>query len=64
MENLDFITIKIPTWRPKTLEGECQYSEENLDELLSKVKELLTQNSCSSVNIRHSNDSLILKFVA
>lgn len=60
----ELLTIEIPTWRPKTIEGDCQYSEENLNTMLEKAKELLIGYSCSSVNIRRTNDSLVLKFVA
>lgn len=62
MEN--FITMDVTTWRATSIEGNCQYSQENLDKMLEKVKELLTEYSGSSVNIRRINDSLILKFVS
>lgn len=60
----DLTSIPIKTWRPKIIEGECQYSEENLDATLAKVKSLLQEHSCSSVSIRRINDSLVLKFIA
>lgn len=62
MENL--ITMDVTTWRATSIEGNCQYNEENLDKMLEKVKELLMEYSASSVNIRRINDSLILKFVS
>lgn len=62
MENL--ITMDVTTWRATSIEGNCQYNEENLNKMLEKVKELLTEYSGSSVNIRRINDSLILKFVS
>ena len=62
MEN--FITMDVSTWEATTIEGHCRYSEENLEKMLEKVKELLTEYSGSSVSIRRLNDDLILKFVS
>ena len=62
MENL--ITMDVTTWRATTIEGNCQYNEENVDKTLEKVKELLLEYSASSISIKRVNDMLFLKFVS
>lgn len=62
MEN--FLTLDIQTWKATTIEGSCQYSEENLDKMLEKAEELLKEYTGSSITIRRVNDTLIMKFVS
>lgn len=62
MENL--IALDVTTWRATTIEGNCQYNEENVDKTLEKVKELLLEYSASSISIKRVNDMLFLKFVS
>ena len=62
MENL--ITMDVTTWRATTIEGNCQYNEENGGKTLEKVKELLLEYSASSISIKRVNDMLFLKFVS
>lgn len=49
--------MNIPTWKPKQIEGCFDFSEENLDKTLEKIKEFLIEYD-GVVTLRRSGSQL------
>ena len=49
--------LNIPTWKPKHVEGDLDFSEENLDTALEKVKSILLEYN-GVITLRRADDKI------